>query len=427
MVDLEKELQSELERVLDDEELIWKQKSTKDWLMLGDRNTKYFHSQASRRSKVNRIKALRVENGEWSLEEDQIKEVVVELFKKLYTDDGLCVGCCPIQNGFLAVDSELLMGMERDLTKHEVRGALFEMAPLKAPGIDGLHVQFYQVHWDSVGDSIFDIVLTTFDKGSFEDWFNRTLIVLIPKVPIPEFVSQLIPISLCTLPYKILSKVIVNRLKPVMPIQVVKNQTSFVGGRNIIDNVVIAQEVIHSMRIRKGKRGWMALKIDMEKAYDRLRWDFIRDSLIDAKIPSILIRVIMQCVTSSSLQVLWNGGFTEEFTPSRSIRQGDPISSYLFDITMEKLGLAIRSAVLDGDWKLVALRRGGPQLSHLFFADDLVLFGEASVENAMVMKGVLDQFCSFSGHRVNVSKSMIHFSMNTNIGVQKEITRVFNF
>ncbi|KAH1108627.1 hypothetical protein J1N35_012395 [Gossypium stocksii] len=96
-------------------------------------------------------------------------------------------------------------------------------------------------------------------------------LVLIPKVTAPESITQLRPISLYSVSYKIISKVIVNRLKPIMLTLIVDNQTSFVGGRNIMDNVVIAQEVIHSMMGRKGKKDWMAVKIDMKKEYDRLK------------------------------------------------------------------------------------------------------------------------------------------------------------
>lgn len=87
-----------------------------------------------------------------------------------------------------------------------------------------------------------------------------------------------------------------------------------------MDNVIIAQEAVHSMRTRKGRKGWIAVKIDMEKAYDRLKWVFIKETCEDAKLPPKFIRLVMQCVSTPSMQVLWNGGLTEEFKPSRGIR-----------------------------------------------------------------------------------------------------------
>lgn len=129
------------------------------------------------------------------------------------------------------------------------------MALLKAPGIDGLHAQFYQSQWSVIGDSFVSMVRKGFDNKEVEAFLNKTLIVLIPKVIGLEVVSQFRHISICTFPYKLLTKLIVNWLKPVMSQFVAKNQTSFIGGHHIIDNVVIAQEVMHSMRIKKGRKG----------------------------------------------------------------------------------------------------------------------------------------------------------------------------
>ena len=136
---------------------------------------------------------------------------------------------------------------------------------------------------------------------------NKTLITLIPKVANPVRLQEFRPISLCTVIYKIISKVLSNRLKPLLPNLILQKQSSFVGGRNITDNVIIAQEVIHSMRSKKDVEGWMAIKVDLEKAYDRLRWDFIEDTLKDAGLPSKFVQAAMLCISSCSMQILWNG------------------------------------------------------------------------------------------------------------------------
>lgn len=103
----------------------------------------------------------------------------------------------------------------------------------------------------------------------------------------------------------------------------------------------------------------MTPNIDMEKAYDRLRCDFIQDSLMDAQIPTSLVRLIMQCITTSTIHVLWNEGYTKDFIPLRDVCQGDPMSPYLFVLTMERLGRAIQQAVSNGSWKPIVLERGG--------------------------------------------------------------------
>jgi hypothetical protein len=114
----------------------------------------------------------------------------------------------------------------------------------------------------------------------------------------PEYLHQFRPIGLCNVILKALSKVIVGRLQTLMPNLISEVQSSFVPGRQITDNIIVAQEVIHSMRKMKGKKGFMTIKVDLEKAYDRLSWKFIRETLIDARLPSDLIRVIMQSIES---------------------------------------------------------------------------------------------------------------------------------
>lgn len=112
-------------------------------------------------------------------------------------------------------------------------------------------------------------------------------------------------------------------------------QAIFIKGRNITDNIITAQEVIHSMRRKTGKTGWFAIKVDLEKAFDRIRWEFIEETLIDACIPPGLVNAIMECITTPTMSVIWNGQAQDRFTPTRGIRQGDPLSPYIFVLCME--------------------------------------------------------------------------------------------
>ncbi|WCJ31387.1 RNA binding RNA-directed DNA polymerase [Euphorbia peplus] len=144
------------------------------------------------------------------------------------------------------------------------------MSPWKAPGIDGMHAGVYQRHWSIMRPTVCSFIKKTFREGIFDDELNRTLIVLIPKKSKPDSFGDLRPISLCNVLYKIITKIIANMLKPHMPKLVQPQQTSFVAGRNITENIMIAQEAIHSMSKKTGRSGWMALKVDLEKAYDRL-------------------------------------------------------------------------------------------------------------------------------------------------------------
>lgn len=156
----------------------------------------------------------------------------------------------------------------------------------------------------------------------------------------------------------------------------------------------------------------MLLKLDLEKAYDRLRWDFLEDTLRAAGLSEGWIRRVMECVAGPSMCILWNGEKTETFKPSRGLRQGDPLSPYLFVLCMERLCHLIEEAVEDMRWKPITLSRGGPQLSHICFAYDLILFAEASVTQIRVIRKVLEKFCKASGQKVSLPKSKIFFSSN---------------
>ena len=132
--------------------------------------------------------------------------------------------------------------------------------------------------------------------------------------------------------------------------------------------------------------GYMALKIDLEKAYDKLEWSFIKNMLSIFNFPNNLIEIIMSCITTVTTSILFHGGSLESFSPTRGIRQGDPLFLYIFIMCMEYLGRLIQEKCEEGLWKPVKASRSGPSFSHLFFADDLVLFAKANTENCMVIK-----------------------------------------
>lgn len=147
------------------------------------------------------------------------------------------------------------------------------------------------------------------------EYLNQILIALIPKQPGPENVSQYRPLSLCNTIYKIISKIIVMRIRPLLPSLISPMQTAFLEVRRGVDNVIIAQELIYSLRKRKGKTGFMVMKIDLEKAYDRLEWSFIKMVLKHFGFPESMINLIMSYVSSSTTALLFNGSKLDPFQP----------------------------------------------------------------------------------------------------------------
>lgn len=160
------------------------------------------------------------------------------------------------------------------------------MQPFKALRIDGLHAFFYRSQWHIVGASVCNLVKNVFNDTGVPHPINKTLIVLIPKNDQPSSLRMYKPISLCSMIYKTITKIASNRLKTILPNLIGLTQISFVLGQNITENIIIAQEIIHNMLQKKGKRGQILIKVDLEKAYDCLSWSFIRETLCEVRLPA---------------------------------------------------------------------------------------------------------------------------------------------
>lgn len=177
---------------------------------------------------------------------------------------------------------------------------------------------------------------------------------------------------------------------------------------------------------KKGAKGLIILKLDLEKAYDRLEWSFINMALQAFSFPENFIKIIMECITSPRYSALLNGGRLDWFCPSRGIRQGDPISPYLFLICMEFLSALIEDEVQKGEWKGIRISRNSRSISHLLFADDILLFGDTDERTVLAIQRVLKVFCEASGQRVSVQKSKLIFSKNTPQVVRDRVQGALN-
>ncbi|XP_019173838.1 PREDICTED: uncharacterized protein LOC109169412 [Ipomoea nil] len=423
LIKLELKLRKELETTLQQEELIWFQKSREDWICSGDRNTAFYHAATAIRKARAPVRALLDENGEWITQDEALKRHVRLFYKQLFTED--TERTIPVQYyaNFPRLRPIDWAVFNRSVSKEEVHAALKDMKPFKAPGPDGFQAGFYQHMWDKTGDDVFSLVKQAFATGTLQEGLNDTLVALIPKVQSPETVKQFRPISLCNVAYKIITKTITNRLKLILPQIVGPFQSSFVPGRQITDNILIFQEVMHTMREKKGETGYMAIKLDLEKAYDRLSWDFIRDTLDKTGFTGTLKELMMTCIQTPRLSLIWNGERLEAFRPERGIRQGDAMSPAIFVLCMERLSQMIVMNREKKVWKGIKIAKNGPTLTHLCFADDMVLFTEASMEQANVILECLEQFCQASGQKISLSKSQVFFSKNTSRQKVDDISR----
>ncbi|GAU31728.1 hypothetical protein TSUD_215290 [Trifolium subterraneum] len=355
---------------------------------------------------------LRNNDGQWVEDDAALRELVTNYYKELFTETNDRRITFNMKYGFKPLEEEVASKLEREVENDEIKIALFDMGAWKAPGPDGYPAGFYQKNWSIVGIKLNEFVRQVWQQPDSISNINNTDICLIPKVDKPEFVSQFRPISLCNVSYKVLTKVIVNRLKPLIPNIISPYQTGFIPTRSIHENIVVAQEMVHSMSKMRGRNGYVAVKVDLAKAYDRIRWSFISAVLEEVNIPAGLRTIIMHCITSVKTNVMWHGNRSIFFQPGKGIRQGDPMSPYIFVLCMDKLSHLIAEAVDGGNWQPIKAGRSGPFISHLMFADDLLLFGKATEVNMRTITDTLEKFCELSGQLVSIEKTSVLFSKN---------------
>ncbi|KAM1431725.1 hypothetical protein ACFXTO_014338 [Malus domestica] len=371
--DVVKMKESELRAAHRNEESYWRVKSRAQWLKEGDKNSKFFHAQTLKRRRFNQIKGLEDVNGVWQEDEAAISSIATSYFMELFKSSrpgqidklGECLAPC-----VSAADN---LPLTAAVSEEEIKMAIFQIPPIRAPGPDGYSGCFYQDHWDTVGKDVIQIVKAFWHSGTILRKLNHTNLVLIPKVKCPKNMTQYRPIALCNVIYKVIAKVLTNRLKMVMP-----------------------------------KTG-MAIKLDMAKAYDRVEWVFLLSMMAKLGFAPLFCNWIKECISTASFSILVNGNSIGLVLPERGLRQGDPLSPYLFLLCTEGLSMLIRRGMERGALHGFCVSANGTPISHLFFTDDLVLFDHASVEEARGIVEVLRTYACGSGQAVNLSKSSIFF------------------
>ena len=391
---------------VDLEEISWRQKSIEIWLKEGDRNTGFFHRMANSHRRRNSISSIRI-NGRNLVKEDEVKEGLVRAFQ--------CLLFAPTswRLSFPDLDVNLIgedhcAKLEEMLTEEEILAAISGLNDDKAPGPDGFPIAFWSFSWEFVKEEVMGFFREFFLHDQFVKSLNATFLVLVPKGRTVEDLKDLRPISLVGSLYKILSKVLANRIRRVMSLAISQHQNAFVEGRQILDAVLIANEAVDY--ILRGKEKGILCKLDIEKAYDHIRWDFLLQMLERMGFGPKWIRWINWCISTASFSVLINGSPAGFFGSSRGLRQGDPLSPYLFVIGMEALSCLLKRAV-EGNF-ISGCRFGGRDggeivISHLLHVDDTIIFCDANAEQLMYLRWTLMWYEAFSGLKINLHKSEI--------------------
>ncbi|XP_062100654.1 uncharacterized protein LOC133806581 [Humulus lupulus] len=324
----------------------------------------------------------------------------------------------PVLNAIVPkVTSRMNDQLTRPYTGEDVRKALFQMNPSKSPGKDGMSAGFYQKYWDTVGPEVSSICLHFLNEGGHIKGINSTLITLIQKIDDPKHASDFRPISLCNVLYKIIAKSMTNRLREILGLVIYDEQSAFLPGRLITDNSMIGFECVnHLKRCVKSKTGAFALKLDMSKAYDRVEWSFLCSLMRKLGFHEKLISLVLACISSVDYSFNLNGEILGKIIPGRGLRQGDPLSPFLFLICAEGLSALVQRDCVNGTLSGLSCGRIGPQVSHLLFAGDSLFFFKASVCACHRFKQLLNWYGKASGQLVNFSKSAMCFSSRISSG-----------
>ena len=269
---------------------LWTLKSQINWTVQGDRNTLFFYLFTFVRRKRNGITAIKNRVGEWLVEEN-IANYIQRRFEDIYSTSQTFSSrlISPSSQWQEVLPNDVRDSLGYEVSVEELKAALWSMKVFKALSPDGLHARFFQRFWLIVGDSVVKEIQKIFKEKIVPEVLNRTHIALIPKVQGPKLLNNYRLISLCNSVYKIITKVIVARLRPHLDQVVNLLQTTFVPNRRGTNNAIIVQELIHTISKAKGKKWYMAIKIDLEKAYDKLEWSFIRATLMRINLPQDLI------------------------------------------------------------------------------------------------------------------------------------------
>lgn len=342
---------------------------------------------------------------------DEMGEIARSFFQELYTKDE-SIRPTELLNMFEPkITGEMNDNLTHPFTDEEIGDALFLIGPLKAPGSDCFPARFFQKNWAVMKKDVCEAVKKFFENGEMQEGVNYTVIVMIPKKNSAEEMKDFKPISLCNVVYKVVAKCLVSRLRPLLQDIISESQSAFVPGRLITDNALIAFECFHAIhKCTRENQNFCALKLDLSKTYDRVDWGFLNRVMQRMGFGDVWRKWIMACLTSVRYSVRLNGNMTEPFCPTRGLRQGDPLSPYLFLFIADGLSKILERRKVEGLIQPLKVCRAAPGVSHLLFADDSLLFFKANIDQATRIKEALDLFERSTGQLINPSKCSLLFS-----------------
>ncbi|KAJ9561194.1 hypothetical protein OSB04_006354 [Centaurea solstitialis] len=386
------------------------QKARIRWAVEGDENSSFFHSLVNHRRRRNSIKGL-VCDGIWSEDTSTIQTAIFNHFAERF-HESTPVRPSFICSSFSRLSTDEATGLEKPFSDDEIKDAVWSCDGSKSPGPDGLNFSFIKKFWSIIGNSFIQAIRHFEPSGRIGKGCNASFIALVPKKVDPIEIIDFRPISLIGCYYKCIAKLLANRLVKVMGRVISGNQTAFIPGRQILDGCLVANEIVHFAK--KKKKKLFLFKVDFEKAFDCVNWNFLFSTMSQMGFGQKWIMWIKGCLQSATTSVLINGSPTKEFQMKKGLRQGDPLSPFLFLIAGEVLQQMVIEACNQGLFKGIRLASSGRNISLLQFADDALIFGKWTPANLVVLTQILNVFYDVSGLKINLAKcSLLGIGVST--------------
>lgn len=306
----------------------------------------------------------------------------------------------------------------------EIKKVVFELNPNSACGPNGLTGCFYQNYWDIVGADIVKVVIAFFDGSSLPKSITHTNMVLLPKKDLIQSFPDLRPISLSNFLNKIISRIIHDRLEGFLPRLISQNQSGFVKGRNISENILLDQEIISDIR-KRGNPDNVAIELDMTKAYDRIEWTFLIKVLEKMGFDNNFVDMIWRLIANNWYSIILNGQSHGFFHSTRGVKQGDPLSPALFILAADVLSRSLNHLFFNNDFKGFGLPKWSEQINHLAYADDTIIFASSNKTSCQLIMNTLHLYEEQSGQLINKGKSFFYLHNKaalSSIQVVEEVT-----
>lgn len=338
----------------------------------------------------------------------ELSEGAKNYFQGLFTATPYCMHEELFDGYHQSVSNEMNKMMEEIPNVDEVKEAIHGLSPDSAPGSDGFTGYFFRGCWEIVKYDIVNMVQGFFLGDHLHRAVKSTMLILIPKVETPAAYCDFRPISLSSFVSKIVTKILANRFSSILSQVIDEEQFGFVKGRQIHESIALAQEMVGDID-RKVEGGNVILKFDMSKAYGRLEWRFLLRALRAMGFSEVIQDMVYRAISDIHYTIAINGECSSEFRSTRGVRQGDPLSPILFIIAQQIFSFNLKTMEAAGKMMPYKLGRNTQSISHLFFADDMLIFSNGRIRSLKHLRVLLRKYEGASGQQINMEKSSLYY------------------